>query len=58
LGWVASFAIARLGGWDTIVPSYAYALALGVSVAIGIVFGVGPARRASQLDPVEALRQE
>ena len=58
LGWLAAYAIARFGGWETIVPSYAYALALGVSVAIGIVFGVGPARRASRLDPVEALRQE
>ncbi|MCB9612894.1 MAG: ABC transporter permease [Sandaracinus sp.] len=58
LGWLSAYAIARFGGWDTIVPTYAYALALGVSVAIGIVFGVGPARRASRLDPVEALRQE
>jgi putative ABC transport system permease protein len=40
------------------VPIYSVFLALGVSVGIGIVFGVGPARRASRLDPVEALRQE
>jgi len=58
LGWATALAIGRFGGWETVVPSYAYALAMGVSVSIGVVFGVGPARRASHLDPVEALRHE
>ncbi|MAQ17055.1 MAG: hypothetical protein CMN30_19960 [Sandaracinus sp.] len=58
LGWATALAIGRFGGWETVVPTYAYVLALGVSVSIGVVFGVGPARRASHLDPVEALRHE
>jgi ABC-type antimicrobial peptide transport system permease subunit len=34
------------------------ALAFGVSVATGVIFGVWPARRAAALSPIEALRYE
>ncbi len=40
------------------VTWWSIALALGTSVGVGIVFGVLPARRAGQLDPVEALRRD
>ncbi|MBP6994415.1 ABC transporter permease, partial [Candidatus Woesebacteria bacterium] len=49
-------------GIQQFFPAYISAesvfLALGVSSAIGIVFGVFPARRASQLSPIEAIRYE
>jgi putative ABC transport system permease protein len=57
-GYGAAAILAKLGQWATIVPTYAPGLAIGVSSVIGVVFGVGPARRAAQLDPVEALRFE
>ena len=41
-----------------IVTGWSVALALGVSVAVGVFFGVWPARRAGRLDPVVALRHE
>jgi putative ABC transport system permease protein len=43
---------------DSAVPLWSIVLACGVSVAIGLVFGVLPANRAARMDPVEALRHE
>jgi len=58
-GWVISL-IATSSGleWTYKVPFYSILLGVGVSATIGMVFGVLPARSASRLDPIEALRYE
>jgi len=59
LGWVVSaVAIASGLSWVFSVPLYAIIIAVSVSGAIGIGFGVFPARSAAKLDPIEALRYE
>jgi putative ABC transport system permease protein len=58
LGWAISFAITTFSSYTTTVSMLSVLLAVGVSSAIGVIFGYYPARRASKLDPIEALRYQ
>jgi len=58
LGIAVSVVASRMFRWPSLISPTAIAVAVILSLAVGILFGYYPARTASRLDPIEAIRYE
>jgi len=58
VGIITPIVVSHLSEMKTIVTPWSVLIAFGISGAVGIVFGLYPAKSAAQLDPIEALRHE
>jgi putative ABC transport system permease protein len=57
-GFFLAWLIARTAEWKTIVTTSSVVIAFGVSFAVGVIFGIYPAVKASRINPIDALRYE
>jgi putative ABC transport system permease protein len=58
IGFFIPWLITRLAGMPTEITMLSIVLSLGISMMVGIIFGLYPAVRAARLDPIQALRHE
>ena len=58
LAWLITFILSLAAGWQTSITFSSAILAVGFSAGTGIVFGIYPARKASLLAPIDALRSD
>ncbi len=58
LGSTIPFLVTHFGQMRTVITTSSLVLAFGISAAVGIIFGLYPAYRAANMDPIESLRHE
>ena len=58
LGYFLSYAVTIFSNWETSVSWWSVLLSVGVSSGVGILFGYFPAKKAAELNPIDALRYE
>ena len=58
LGWLITVALSKAAGWTTSISPASVMLAFFFSASIGVIFGIYPAKKASALNPIDALRHD
>ncbi|MFA7674472.1 MAG: ABC transporter permease [Endomicrobiia bacterium] len=58
LGVLISLAVSKFAGWAAFVSTFSVILSVSFSAGVGIIFGLWPAKKASELSPIEALRSD